>query len=161
MNGVTRHLHHTPSWRPHEQLYFFSITSISNLSSNHTCDDQVFFHQRMHSAGRHDMEHLINGDKTLVTLLLVFLIALTPNYFICCCPKFFRFMSFWLPSCMIFCVCSYTNMCKMFRQESPDFNSVKTRCCLWVVFEQLCSLYVEMTVLSATASYISTQYGHC
>ena len=117
-----------------------------------------YFDQRMHSAGHHDPKHLINGDKTLATLLLVFLITLTTNYFICSCPIFFPFPSFWLPSCMIFCVCSYTNMCKMFRRESPAFNSVKTRWCLWVVFEQPCSLYVEMWQCSALQRVIS--HGH-
>ena len=28
MNGATRHLHHTPLWRPHEQIYLFSKKSI-------------------------------------------------------------------------------------------------------------------------------------
>jgi hypothetical protein len=50
-----------------------------------------YFDERMHSAGHHD---LINGHKTLANLLLVFLITLTPNYFICSCPKFLRFLPF-------------------------------------------------------------------
>jgi hypothetical protein len=55
-----------------------------------------YFDQSMHSSDHHHLKHLINGDKTLENLLLVFLITLTPNYFICSCPKFLRFLTSFL-----------------------------------------------------------------
>jgi len=142
----------------HTNNFTFSVKNpYKNLSSNHTCDDQVFWPTNaMFRSSRYETPG--KWRQNTCNSAAGFLITLMPDCFICSCSKFLRFLFFWLPSCMIFCVCSYTSMCKMFRQESPDFNSVKTRCCLWVVFEQPCSLCVEMWKSSALQRVIS-RYG--
>lgn len=81
----------------HTNRFTFSVKNPYKISVLITHAMTKHFDLRMHCSGHHDMKHPINRVKTLVNPQMVFLITLMPNYFTCSCPKFLRFLSFWLP----------------------------------------------------------------